>query len=399
MRLELKAISDGVKPLLGQTKWYFERGTRTIGRSPDCDWQLPQEQRSVSKLHCTIQRDAKGFVLQDQSANGSRVDGIVVHEGEVARLSDRSKLELGGLAFSIHISGEAEPEMEDPDKRVAMSDEPLTISAILADIAPAGRTATGILGARVSDDWPEPAAKKDGHAPSRNVDIGWNGPPETSQTKILPDDWNIETKTGGHSDYSSFLEHGSATHVAVPVSRARTDDTFRTVIENAPLRDAEDEKKITSSPDSAHSDRPLAPLVSRMEDALDATFSILGLDPPSARMDAEMVVVSSNDSLSRRMENVLARQARLQSALENLFHQTGRIMEPRIIEAHVDATKGVLRLLPRRDYWQAYKAQFEHNGRTLSVQDVFRNAMMRTDAFDGTTAEPAAEKESHDHEK
>jgi type VI secretion system protein ImpI len=77
-------------------------------------------------------------------------------------------------------------------------------------------------------------------------------------------------------------------------------------------------------------------------------------------------------------------------------------MEPRIIEARIDAAAGplsALSFLRGRDYWQAYTAQFERNGRALSVRDVFRDAMTRTQDTNPMTDLPAEEKEDRSDEK
>ncbi len=49
--------------------------------------------------------------------------------------------------------------------------------------------------------------------------------------------------------------------------------------------------------------------------------------------------------------------------------------------------------------WQAYKNQFEKDGRTLSVQDVFRDAMMRTEDGNRMANLPRAEREDLNDEK
>ncbi len=196
MRLELRQVEDaGVQN--GPQRWYFELGRRTLGRSIDCDWHIPDATRSVSKLHCTIERDREGFVLRDESANGTKVDGVLVPEGETARLSDNSRLECGGFIFAVAITGEKIRDVEDPDAGLTLSDENLTVSAILADAVPGGRTATGIMGGREMGDWEDNAAssslrRKDHTAlSSRNVEIGWSGPPETTGIRpILPNNWN-----------------------------------------------------------------------------------------------------------------------------------------------------------------------------------------------------------------
>jgi len=381
MRLELKEITSDATAPSGQSKWFFERGRRTLGRAPDCDWRLPENRRSVSKLHCIIERDREGFLLRDQSANGSRVDGVAVHEGQTVRLSDRSRLEMGGLAFSVHISGDKDREIGDPDAALLLSDEPLTISAILADIAPGGHTANGILGERVVDDWglPEKAGKK-GAASSRNVEIGWSGPPEIrSVTQFLPEDWNSE-----ETEYGSHLEHGSATHVSVPLAQRQPAPLIDIVNDNDPLPEPELEKfpTLTIGRPEAFADR-LEPLLARLEEAVENNYAVFELNAPSSASEPDFLAGSREEALLARIETLLGQQLKLNSALEALVQAAGRL-EPRVLEARVEA--GAWRLPWRRDqaYWRAYRAQFETDGKSRSIHDVFRHAMTR--AVNGTQA-------------
>ena len=405
MRLELKQIGTGGTPPPMRSSWILERGRRTLGRAADCDWQVPEEQRSVSKLHCTIERDREGFLLLDQSANGSKVNGVIVHEGEVTRLSDRARLEIGGMAFSIHISGEKDHDIEDPDAGLALSDETLTISAILADIAPGGRTATGILGERVAEDWSMPVPKtKEGAVSSRNVEIGWTGPPEiSSASKILPDDWN----TDGNSDFGSHLEHGAAPHISAPAMRVRPVETLETVNDNSPRQEnATTDPLLDAFPRlsigrSGELTEKLAPLLGRLEEALDDAFATFEIEPPLPMNGSAARDRSPEDALVIRTEALLSRQMKLNAALAGLLQQAGRQMEPRILESHVDAGSRGLRLANpwgrNRDYWQAYKAQFEKHGSTLSIRDFFRDAMMR--AMDAAAAEAMPRQGDRKHEE
>ncbi|MGB8293464.1 MAG: FHA domain-containing protein, partial [Rhizobium ruizarguesonis] len=61
-------------------------------------------------------------------------------------------------------------------------------------------------------------------------------------------------------------------------------------------------------------------------------------------------------------------------------------LEPRMLEARVET--GAWRLPWGRDqaYWRAFRAQFEQDGKSRSIQDVFRHAMTR--AVNGTQAGP-----------
>ncbi|SCB58916.1 FHA domain protein [Rhizobium aethiopicum] len=376
MRLELREITSDTT--VTRPKWFFERGRRTLGRAPDCDWRLPEDRRSISKLHCIIERDRDGFLLRDQSANGSRVDGVTVHEGEIARLSDRSRLEIGGLTFSVHISGSRDQEIEDPDAGLVLSDEPLTISAILADIAPGGRTASGILGERAADDWalPEQGGKK-GAPSSRNVEIGWSGPPETrSLTQLLPEDWNSD-----ETDYGSHLEHGAATHVSVPIAQRRP-DVIAIVNDNDPHPEAEAFPTLTIGRPEALTDR-LEPLLARLEEAVEGAYGVFEMNAPSSSREQDLLA-GREEALLARLEALLGQQLKLNSGLEALVQAAGRL-EPRIVEARVETGAWGL---PWRDrnYWQAYRAEFEKDGKNRSIQDVFRDAI--SGAVNGREAGP-----------
>ncbi|TDK39697.1 FHA domain-containing protein [Rhizobium deserti] len=404
MRLELRQVGSDAAPAGATRKWYFEKGRRTLGRASDCDWQLPEDQRAVSKLHCIIERDSNGFVLLDKSANGSKVDGVVVHEGETARLSDRSRLEFGGLTFSVSISGERARDAEDPDASLALSDEPLTISAILADISSGGSSASGILGERQVEEWsmsakgvvPDRDRSRQGAPSSRNVEIGWGGPPQLeSPTKLLPDDWY----TDGESNLGSHLEHGSATHVSIPISRPRPATPIADAADDVPAKetgpeadiDVEAFAELPAAPSSQLADRMEA-VIARLEEAMEATFQVFDMEPPNPDNEPDLFGRNRDDAILARAEALLTRQLRLASGLDALMREAGRMMEPRILEARVDAGARRLPWLRNRDYWQAYRLQFEKNGRPLSVREIFHMAMA------GETALPQGKEGRHDDE-
>ncbi len=386
MRLELKQIGGNASSSGAPAKWYLERGRRTLGRSADCDWQLPEDQRSVSKLHCIIERDRDGFVLLDKSANGSRVNGVTVHEGETARLGDRSRLELGGLAFAVSISGERAHDVEDPDAGIALSDEPLTISAILADISSGGGSASGILGEREGDAWSMRATDaptggtrgRQGAPSSRNVEIGWDGPPQVeTATKLLPDDWHLD----GSSDFGDHLEHGSATRVAVPIARVRPAAAAEDVgAEDFTPPEAVQEIEATEFTQLTVGSinmlvDTMEAMLARMEEALDGAYQVFDVEQPGIEPAPDRSGQSREDFVASRAEALLIRQQRLTDALDKLMREASRLMEPRILEARVDASGRKLPWTRSRDYWRAYRMQFEKDGSTLSVRDIFRAAM------------------------
>ncbi|MGO4333912.1 FHA domain-containing protein [Labrys sp. KB_33_2] len=386
MRLELKQVEESGTRAGGQ-RWVLERGRRTLGRSVDCDWQVPDAGRTLSKHHCTILRDRDGYLLRDESANGTRVDGILVLEGETARLRHQSRLELGGQAFSVSVTGEADRDIVDPAAGLAVSEENLTITAILADIAPGGQTATGVMGGRVSDDWPlqqanasRPAGRKAEAAPSsRHVEIGWNGPPDPKAIKpVLPNDWNEDF------DYGNRLEHGRATFVSVPMAR----DRGKSGSEAAPAND-DTTQAIPSSDrdeDPAEFLADLTPvfawqprcegLLAQCEETLEKAFATFEIGTESLAETPDLFGLDREEAMLARLETLLTRQQALAEALGTLVREVSPQLEPRIIEASTDARTIGLPWRRNGAYWQTYRRQFNADGRDLSVRDLFRRAML-----------------------
>ncbi|GAC1043790.1 FHA domain-containing protein [Rhizobium sp. No.120] len=373
MRLELRQTAGE-----GASKgWFFERGKRTLGRSPDCDWQVSDPSRLISKIHCVIERDRAGFFVRDQSANGTRVDSATIFEGETARLTDKSKIAFGDVAFTVVITGEADRDIDDPAADLRLSDERMTISSILADIAPGGSTATGVLGRRNGDDWIAALSQstKNDKSPSRNIDIGWNGPPDVNGIKpILPDDWNSDFELG------SQLEHGAATHISVAVARSSSSETVEAAKAVVPANDA----RIAGGTDQGANDttfalqfdplRQLEALISTLEQTLDDEASIFGIDDNRTDASTSLFSRERTEQLAERLRSLISRQATLNSGLENLLREANRMFEPRMVEAQVDASQRKALWRGNGDYWKAYRAQFEKGGKNISVRDLLAEA-------------------------
>jgi type VI secretion system protein ImpI len=374
MKLVLKEKNAGGagKP----TQWSFEHGSRVIGRSSDCDWQVDDDARRVSKVHCTLNRDREGFTILDRSANGTQVDGRLLLEGQTARLNNGSQIGIGGQVFEAVITGEAEMDFGDPDTSLRVSDESMTISAILADIAPNGRSARGVIaGGAANDEWPEAVANPSGNKSksiSRNVEIGWNAPPATSGIGVvLPNDWDKEP------DESSKHEHTDALNIPVMVTRPKTKAAPEDF--DAVFTDANDKFEI---------EEPQLPVFSPAQDAIDDLLvqleketaeSLAVLDIDHTAIDIEL----SDDTARGRIESLIRQQRLLASTLETLIQTCTRKLEPRLVEAMADAQndwrakierKEWRSVIKRTDYWSAYKQQFEQEGRQLSVRQFLQRA-------------------------
>ena len=383
--LKEKNISGSPRP----TQWSFEHGSRIIGRSTDCDWQVNDDARRVSKIHCTLTRDLEGFTILDRSANGTQVDGRLLLEGQTARLKNGSRIGIGGQTFEAVITGEAEMDFGDPDRSLRVSDETMTISAILADIAPNGRSARGVIaGGATNDDWPDATANPSGKKTksiSRNVDIGWNAPPATSGIgTVLPNDWNEEP------DESSKHEHTDALNIPVMVARPKkkaAPEDFEAV-----FTDTDDEIEIEEPQPAAFSPAQDAidDLLVQLEKETAESLAVLDID--QAAIEIEL----SDNTTRGRMEGLIRQQRLLASTLETLIQTCTRKLEPRLIEAMADAEndwrakierKEWRSVIKRTDYWSAYKQQFEEEGRQLSVRQFLQRAAQGDVAREETPSE------------
>ncbi|WP_187301349.1 FHA domain-containing protein [Aureimonas sp. AU20] len=96
-------------------------GSLLIGRSPVCDWVLPDPDRVVSGRHCRIDSETNRFVLTDLSTNGTFVDEaseplgpgahVTLRDGQALRLGDaRVLVQLTGAASSVSSAPETEAQ-------------------------------------------------------------------------------------------------------------------------------------------------------------------------------------------------------------------------------------------------------------------------------------------------
>lgn len=86
----------------------------TIGRHPDCDWQLDEEE--ISRYHCVVLLHRERIFVHDlDSTNGTYVNGREAILPE--ELSDADELRLGALVFSVRMEREAPAAGPRPRRR------------------------------------------------------------------------------------------------------------------------------------------------------------------------------------------------------------------------------------------------------------------------------------------
>lgn len=74
----------------------------TIGRSFDCTIQLPDFNRSLSRVHAEVVRSPKGsYQLIDRSTNGVYVNGRLIGKGGKHTLSDGDNIKMGAYTLLV----------------------------------------------------------------------------------------------------------------------------------------------------------------------------------------------------------------------------------------------------------------------------------------------------------
>ena len=78
----------------------------TIGRSYECTLQLPDFNRTLSRIHLEISKhpesgEGSGYIITDRSRNGSYVNGTLLGHGRRKPLQDGDTIRLGGYSLLV----------------------------------------------------------------------------------------------------------------------------------------------------------------------------------------------------------------------------------------------------------------------------------------------------------
>lgn len=394
MRLELVPENHGVHAdIFDSQRWVLVDGRRRIGRSSDCEWRLPQEETSVSPIHCIIERRGDCFILEGCGSSRPTVDGAHLTDGVATIIRDQSVIDLGKFSFRAVITQEISAHRDEVDEASPPGAQPLTISAILSDIVPAGGIAGGPLGPReVTDPLAFIQKPKPGAPSSRNVEIGWSGAPDPqSLTHVLPENWWQETDA--ENDLGHSLEHSAATRVSVGITRAArplepSEPTTNSVVE----LDRLEPSHVRDATQSAR----LESLVRQMEQGIGQASSAMQLRdlPVWAPHD---VSATWEDALVQRLEAVLARQIRLNAALERMFSESARLFDPLTLEVRADSQRvRFMGWMKEAAYWRFYKSQFEGGTGRVSAADLLRRSHLALE--EDRSGEPSITKVSNSQE-
>ncbi len=126
-------VLEGPKGLIGETI-NVTKPTTVIGRNPQTTdvTFYPEEESTVSRVHCTIQKDGSMFKLTDNgSSAGTRLNGRAIPANDPVVLADNDEIVLGDLGrrgIKMRFNPGSEPgEVQlsgSADDRTRIMDEP-----------------------------------------------------------------------------------------------------------------------------------------------------------------------------------------------------------------------------------------------------------------------------------
>jgi type VI secretion system protein len=95
MTLILTVRNAGTLPGAPMPPFAVPGDIAVIGRSPNCDWHLPDPSNAISSRHCEIRRDGEAWLLRDISTNGTYLNGAAERLAGEHRIADGDVLRIG----------------------------------------------------------------------------------------------------------------------------------------------------------------------------------------------------------------------------------------------------------------------------------------------------------------
>lgn len=155
-------------------------GRLTIGRGPDNDWVLHDQERVLSKNHCLVEFKGGVYLVIDSSTNGVFLNdgGDPIGRGNTAILHDGDRLRLGDFLIGVRFVEDA-----------AADDKADPFLAVLKDTGPPSPFAEP---AAEDDPFAAPSARR----PTMEVmpipeddDLFRTNPPPSAAWRAAPDRW------------------------------------------------------------------------------------------------------------------------------------------------------------------------------------------------------------------
>ena len=183
LSLTVLRCPDHVTP---QTR-IVQGGEFSLGRGTDNDWVLPDPGRELSKRHCVLAFRSGGWVVLDQSTNGTFVnwDTDPVGRDRPRPLNDGDRIRLGPYEIEVRVEAEQAP-LTEPFGGAASSLDPFVGDARIGE-APVSAMPFGIDQAPPHGD-PFAGLVQPDHTPA----VGDAYRPPAVQSPLLPEDWDSD---------------------------------------------------------------------------------------------------------------------------------------------------------------------------------------------------------------
>lgn len=97
------------------TRLRLDRHGALIGRSPQADWSLPDEQHYVSSNHCEVDYRDGAYLLSDRSTNGTFINGSETRMPGPHVIADGDQITIGPYLISARLEGEAGAQAAAPE--------------------------------------------------------------------------------------------------------------------------------------------------------------------------------------------------------------------------------------------------------------------------------------------
>jgi type VI secretion system FHA domain protein len=166
----------------------LDRRGALIGRSPNCDWCLPDPRNHISSRHCEIRYQDGAYLLSDLSMNGTFVNGRPERLTQPHRLADGDMVTIGGYEVRATLAAAAPAYAQANSQWDGWGNAP-SPAPMPAPVEPTShRSATGWDPAPSPGNWgttPIPPAPSDNDSwgPRADAAQGWApAPPAPAET-------------------------------------------------------------------------------------------------------------------------------------------------------------------------------------------------------------------------
>jgi predicted component of type VI protein secretion system len=112
-------VPEGVTP-----SFTLEGDSAVIGRSKNCDWNLPDSSNVISSRHAELRRDGETYFLKDTSTNGTFVNGAAERMAGEHRIAGGDVIRIGQYELVASIARAAPPPPPPPEPEPAREPAP-----------------------------------------------------------------------------------------------------------------------------------------------------------------------------------------------------------------------------------------------------------------------------------